>query len=217
MLLATGTPLSTKLGVPGDQLDGVLSGVDFLRAVKLGEGVDLAGRRVVVIGGGNVAMDAARTARRLGARDVTVVYRRSRAEMPAHHVEADDTEKEGVKFVFQAAPGRGRSTTGTARRAACAAAAWRRPSRARPAASRPEPVPGSEFEIACDVVIAAIGMAPDTEGFSAQVQADPSGRLAVDPGDAPERRRPGSSPPATSSRAPPTSPARPARASAPRT
>ena len=104
VLLATGTPLSTKLGVPGDQLDGVLSGVAFLRAVKLGEGVDLADRRVVVIGGGNVAMDTARTARRLGARDVTVVYRRSRAEMPAHHVEADDTEKEGVGFVFQAAP-----------------------------------------------------------------------------------------------------------------
>ncbi len=63
-------------------------------------------RRVVVIGGGNVAMDTARTARRLGARDVTVVYRRTRAEMPAHHVEADDTEKEGVGFVFQARPGR---------------------------------------------------------------------------------------------------------------
>jgi NADPH-dependent glutamate synthase beta subunit-like oxidoreductase len=91
VLVATGTPLSTRMGVPGDQLDGVLSGVAFLRAVKLGEGVDLKDRRVVVIGGGNVAMDTARTARRLGARDVTVVYRRTRAEMPAHHVEADDT------------------------------------------------------------------------------------------------------------------------------
>ena len=90
--------------MPGDQLDGVLSGVAFLRAVKLGEGVDLKDRRVVVIGGGNVAMDTARTARRLGAADVTVVYRRTRAEMPAHHVEADDTEKEGVGFAFQAAP-----------------------------------------------------------------------------------------------------------------
>ncbi len=66
VLVATGTPLSTKLGVPGEQLDGVLSGVAFLRAVKLGEGIDLSGKRVVVIGGGNVAMDTARTARRLG-------------------------------------------------------------------------------------------------------------------------------------------------------
>ena len=180
VLLATGTPLSTKLGVPGDELDGVLSGVAFLRAVKLGEGVDLSDQRVVVIGGGNVAMDTARTARRLGAREVTVVYRRTRSEMPAHHVEADDTEKEGVRFVFQAAPvavlddGHG-ATRGLrcSRMAPAKAGASGR--------SRPEPVPGSEFEIACDVIIGAIGMAPDTDGFSAQVRTNPNGTLAVDP------------------------------------
>ncbi len=180
VLLATGTPLSTKLGVPGDELDGVLSGVAFLRAVKLGEGIDLADQRVVVIGGGNVAMDTARTARRLGAREVTVVYRRTRSEMPAHHVEADDTEKEGVRFVFQAAPvavlddGRG-ATRGLrcSRMAPAKAGASGR--------SRPEPVPGSEFEIACEVIIGAIGMAPDTDGFSAQVRTNPNGTLAVDP------------------------------------
>ena len=180
VLLATGTPLSTKLGVPGDELDGVLSGVAFLRAVKLGEGVDLSDQRVVVIGGGNVAMDTARTARRLGAREVTVVYRRTRSEMPAHHVEADDTEKEGVRFVFQAAPvavlddGRG-----AARGLRCSRMA---PAKAGASGrSRPEPVPGSEFEIACDVIIGAIGMAPDTDGFSAQVRTNPNGTLAVDP------------------------------------
>ena len=146
MLVATGTPLSTQLGVPGDRLDGVLSGVDFLRAVKLGEGVDLTGRRVVVIGGGNVAMDTARTARRLGASSVTVVYRRTRAEMPAHHVEADDTEAEGVGFVFQAAPiavlDDGHDTTRGLRW--LSDGSWH-PGRFR--RSRPEPVPGSEFEI----------------------------------------------------------------------
>jgi heterodisulfide reductase subunit A len=180
VLLATGTPLSTKLGVPGEQLDGVLSGVAFLRAVKLGEGIDLSDKRIVVIGGGNVAMDTARTARRLGARDVTVVYRRTRPEMPAHHVEADDTEKEGVRFVFQAAPvavlddGHG-ATRGLrcSRTAPAKAGASGR--------TRPEPVPGTEFEIACDVIIAAIGMAPDTDGYSAQVRANPNGTLAVDP------------------------------------
>ncbi len=61
VLVATGTPLSTRLGVPGDELDGVLSGIGFLRSVKLGEDVDLSDRRVLVIGGGNVAMDTART------------------------------------------------------------------------------------------------------------------------------------------------------------
>jgi heterodisulfide reductase subunit A len=180
VLLATGTPLSAKLGVPGEDLDGVLGGVPFLRAVKLGEGVDLSGRRVVVIGGGNVAMDTARTARRLGARDVTVVYRRGRAEMPAHHVEADDTEQEGVGFVFHAAPlavlddGHG-----AARGLRCS-----RMAQAVPGATgrgRPEPIPGSDFEIACDVVIAAVGMASDTAGFAAQVALDANGRVAVDP------------------------------------
>ncbi len=179
VLVATGTPLSTRMGVPGDHLDGVLSGVAFLRAVKLGEGVDLKDRRVVVIGGGNVAMDTARTARRLGARDVTVVYRRTRAEMPAHHVEADDTEKEGVGFTFQAAPvavlddGHGATRGLRCSRMAPGApdASGRR---------RPEPVPGSEFDIDCDVIITAIGMAADTAAFGGQVRVAPDGSIQVD-------------------------------------
>ena len=181
VLLATGTPLSTKLGVPGDRIDGVLSGVDFLRAVKLGEGVDLTGRRVVVIGGGNVAMDTARTARRLGARDVTVVYRRTRAEMPAHHVEAGDTETEGVQFVFQAAPiavlDDGHAATRGLRCDRMTAGTPDASGR-----SRPVPVPGSEFEIECEVIIAAIGMAPDTDGFAGAAGVNPNGTLVVDPG-----------------------------------
>ena len=179
VLVATGTPLSTRMGVPGDQLDGVLGGVAFLRAVKLGEGIDLTGRRVVVIGGGNVAMDTARTARRLGARDVTVVYRRTRAEMPAHHVEATDTEKEGVGFVFQAAPievlDDGQGATRALRCTRMAAGAPDASGR-----SRPEPVPGSEFDVECDVIIAAIGMAPDTAAFGGQVRTDPNGAIRVD-------------------------------------
>jgi heterodisulfide reductase subunit A len=179
VLVATGTPLSTRLGVPGDELDGVMGGVAFLRAVKLGDGLDLTGRRVVVIGGGNVAMDTARTARRLGAADVTVVYRRTRAEMPAHHVEADDTEKEGVGFVLQAAPvavlgdtdGAVRALRVTKMSAGALDASGR---------SRPEPIAGSEYDIACDVVIAAIGMAPDTAGFGGQVRIDANGAISVD-------------------------------------
>ena len=179
VLVATGTPRSAPLGVPGDQLDGVLSGVAFLRSTKLGEGVDLTGRRVAVIGGGNVAMDTARTARRLGARDVTVVYRRTRPEMPAHHVEADDTEKEGVRFVFQAAPvavlddGHGR-----ARGLRCSRMSQGAPDGS--GRSRPEPIPGSDFDLDCDVVIAAIGMAPDTAAFAGQVRAHANGSLEVD-------------------------------------
>ncbi len=181
VLLATGTPRSTRLGVPGDRLDGVLSGVDFLRAVKLGEGIDLSGRRVVVIGGGNVAMDTARTARRLGARSVTVAYRRSRAEMPAHHVEADDTEQEGVQFVFQAAPiavlEDGQQAVRGLRCSRMAPGLLDASGR-----SRPEPVAGKDFDIECEVVIAAIGMAPDTDGFAGAAAVNPNGTLAVDVG-----------------------------------
>ena len=72
--------------------------------MRLDQAADLAGRRVVVVGGGNVAMDAARTARRLGAASVTVAYRRGREEMPAHGPEIDDAEREGVQFAFLAAP-----------------------------------------------------------------------------------------------------------------
>ena len=67
ILVATGAPVSTSLGVPGEDLDGVVSGLEFLEAVKRGEAAGLQGQRVVIVGGGNVAMDAARTARRLGA------------------------------------------------------------------------------------------------------------------------------------------------------
>jgi len=179
VLVATGTPISTQLGVPGDELEGVLSGTAFLRSVKLGGTVDLTDRQVVVIGGGNVAMDTARTARRLGAQEVTVLYRRTRAEMPAHHVEADDTEKEGVTFVFQSAPlevlandqGAVRGLRATRMAAGAPDASGRR---------RPEPVPGREFELECDVVIAAIGMAPDTSAFGEQVQTTARGSIEAD-------------------------------------
>ena len=104
VLVATGTHRSTSLGVPGEDRLGVLGGTDFLRKVKLDHPIDIAGKRVIVVGGGNVAMDAARTARRLGAASVTIAYRRSRDEMPAHHVEAADAEKEGVAFRLLVAP-----------------------------------------------------------------------------------------------------------------
>ena len=197
VLVATGTPLSTRMGVPGDQLDGVLSGVAFLRAVKLGEGVDLKDRRVVVIGGGNVAMDTARTARRLGARDVTVVYRRTRAEMPAHHVEADDTEKEGVGFQFQAAPVAVLDDgNGVTRGLRCARMAPGAPDAS--GRRRPEPVPGSEFDIECDVIIAAIGMAADTAPFAGQVRVDAKRAPSSLTSGRSRRMCRGCSPPATS-------------------
>ena len=93
--LGIGAQRSAKLGIPGEELSGVYGGIDFLRAVNDGQELKL-GKKVVVIGGGNVAMDVARTAVRLGA-DTTVVYRRKEKDMPADPAEVEEAKAEGVK------------------------------------------------------------------------------------------------------------------------
>ena len=178
VLVATGTPRSSLLGVPGEDRLGVLGATEFLRKVKLGDALDFTGKRVVVVGGGNVAMDAARVACRLGAAVVTVAYRRTRSEMPAHHVEADDAEKEGVSFTFLVTPA---EVTGDANgavnglrctkmRLGDADASGRR---------RPEPIPGSEYVIAADVVISAVGLAGDPTVFAGALEAGRNGTIAA--------------------------------------
>ena len=95
------------MGIEGEDADGVYHGVPFLQAVSLageGGGLPTAGRRVVVVGGGNTAVDAARTALRLGAREVTMVHRRSREEMPANDWEIEEAEREGVRLELLTAP-----------------------------------------------------------------------------------------------------------------
>jgi heterodisulfide reductase subunit A-like polyferredoxin len=180
VLVATGTPLSTSLNVPGEKLEGVLPGLAFLRATKLGGGTDLTGKRVVVVGGGNVAMDAARTSVRMGASATTVAYRRGRAEMPAHAAEVDDAERDGVGFDYLVAPvevvgdAAGKVTGLRCQRMALG----------QPDASgrrRPEPITGSEFTLPCDTVIVAIGMAPEGAAFGGQVAATAVGSIVADP------------------------------------
>ncbi len=193
VLVATGTQASTSLNVPGENLDGVVPGLKFLRATKLGSTVDLtgkrelAGRRVVVVGGGNVAMDAARTAVRLGAAEITVAYRRGREEMPAHKAEVDDAEHDGVKFSFLVAPV---EVLGDAHRDAAGASVGavtglrcQRMALGVPDASgrrRPEPIKGSEFVIPCDTVLVAIGMAPEGSAFGSALPVNDNGTLIVD-------------------------------------
>jgi heterodisulfide reductase subunit A-like polyferredoxin len=179
VLVATGTHRSTGLGVPGEDRLGVLGGTDFLRRVKLGNAPELAGSCVVVVGGGNVAMDAARTARRLGAASVTVAYRRSRDEMPAHHVEAADAEKEGVAFRFLVAPAEVLGDSqGAVSGLRCQAMRLGAPDASGRRSA--EPVPGSDVTIEAEVIIAAIGMRPDTAPFGDRVAVLPNGRLASD-------------------------------------
>ncbi len=180
VLVATGTPLSANLGVPGEDLDGVVRDLDFLRTVKLGQAPDLKNKRVVVVGGGNTAMDAVRTARRLGAEETIVAYRRSRDEMPARPEEVEAAEREGVGFELQVAPvevvgnEKGRVTG-----LRCI-----RTSLGEPDASgrrRPEPVPGSEFILACDKVIVAIGTKPDASTLSPRLPTTAAGTIQADP------------------------------------
>jgi heterodisulfide reductase subunit A-like polyferredoxin len=180
VLVATGTHRSTNLGVPGEDRLGVLGGTDFLRQVKLGQTLDLHGKRVVVVGGGNVAMDAARTARRLGALSVTVAYRRGRAEMPAHHVESDDAEREGVGFSLQVAPV---EVLGDAQGAVSGLRCVRM-QLGQPDASgrrRPEPIDGSELTLPCELIISAIGMTGDAGPLAAEIPTGARGLFNADP------------------------------------
>ncbi len=178
VVVATGTPLAQSLHIPGEQHAGVTSGLAFLRAVREGKSWDLSGRTVVVVGGGNVAMDAARTARRLGAA-VTVVYRRSRGEMPANHVEAEDAEQEGVSFAFLLAPAEVvADAAGHASAVRCQEMRLGPPDAS--GRRRPEAIPGAERVVACDLVISAIGLRPDGDAFAA-LSHDGSGALVADP------------------------------------
>jgi formate dehydrogenase major subunit len=158
ILLTIGAHQSQKMDVEGEDLPDVLPGTVFLRSVSLGEQIKL-GDQVAVIGGGNTAIDAARTSLRLGAKEVTIVYRRSRAEMPASEWEIEEAEEEGVKIHFMAAPVRIIAKNGKVSNIECIKMALGEPDASgRP---RPKPIPGSEFVISVDSVIAAIGQRPD--------------------------------------------------------
>ena len=104
VLIAIGAWVSAPLRCPGEDLDGVLGGIDFLRETAQGNKLDLTGKNVAIIGGGNTAMDACRTAIRLGASSVTNIYRRTKAEMPAQPIEIKEAEEEGVIFKFLSNP-----------------------------------------------------------------------------------------------------------------
>ena len=157
VFLGLGAMGSRKMKVPGEDLDGVWAGTEFLKKMGLGEKVEV-GRHVAIIGGGNTAIDAARTSLRLGAEKVTVVYRRSRAEMPAWDVEVEAALQEGVEMHFLAAPTR---IEGDGR---CERLEYIQMELGEPDESgrrRPVPIEGSEQVIEVDNVIAAIGQLPD--------------------------------------------------------
>jgi glutamate synthase (NADPH/NADH) small chain len=163
VFIAVGAGLPVFMGIPGENLKGVYSANEYLTRVNLmgawlsdSDTPVLHGQRVVVVGGGNVAMDAVRTARRLGAASATILYRRSAEELPARREEVHHAEQEGVAFEYLAAPV---EVVGDETRWVSAVRCVRM-ALGEPDASgrrRPEPVPGSEFEIPCDMLVVAIG------------------------------------------------------------
>ncbi len=161
---AIGAHRSFKLGIPGEQeAPNVIESVDFLRQVALGRR-EVPGRRVVVVGGGNVAIDAARTALRLGCREVTIAYRRTREEMPADHEEVEQAEEEGIRFSFLTVPVEVVHAEGQLEGLRCLKAKLIKVE----GKDRmfPKPIEGSEYLMAADVVILAIGQQVDTECMS---------------------------------------------------
>lgn len=179
VFIATGTQATREMRLDGENLDGVLKSLDFLRAVNLGEKISLQGKTVMVVGGGNVAMDSARVAVRLGAKKVIVQYRRSRAEMPAHHWEIEAAEKEGVEFQYLCAP---RKFIGKSGRLT-AVESIKMELGPPDAGGRRQPVPvaGSAHTIPVDVVITAVGLAPQTEGLKERLKLNKNGTINVNP------------------------------------
>jgi len=179
VFLAVGAHGSSKLSCPGEDLPGVYQALPFLRELNLNQsgpsgGLAQLGRRVAVIGGGNSAIDAARCALRLGA-DVQLIYRRSRVEMPAAPWEVSAAEEEGVRLTFLAAPVQVLEKNGRVSGIQCV-----RMELGEPDASgrrRPVPVPGSEFVVEVDSVIAAIGQTVESEGLGVETKW---GRVVVD-------------------------------------
>ncbi|MEJ2732609.1 MAG: FAD-dependent oxidoreductase [Anaerolineae bacterium] len=157
--LATGVSRTTSLGIEGEDMEGVLSAVPFLRQVNLGRRIRI-GKRVAVVGGGITAVDAATTALRLGAEEVSLVYRRSRGEIPAYPWELDEAEAEGIKLVLNTVATRILSDNGHVVGMECAHS--RQLSRIDESGKRVVvPEPGTEFVMEIDTVIRAIGQFSD--------------------------------------------------------
>ncbi|MGQ9584050.1 MAG: FAD-dependent oxidoreductase [Anaerolineae bacterium] len=195
VLLCVGAGHPLRLGVAGEDLPGVVQGLDLLRALALSQefpGSEWAdrlralvpagpGRRAIVIGGGNTAMDAARSLKRLGLDDVQVFYRRSQAEMPAAAEEVRGAEEEGISFRFLVTPVRCLGDGGQLSALECVRMELGEPDES--GRRRPVPVPESEFTEPADLVVVAVGQRPNLgllEGVR-RIGVDRQGRLEVCP------------------------------------
>jgi len=181
VILAIGAHVSRKLGIKGEELEGVYHGVDFLRDIALGTPPHVAGKRIAVVGGGDVAIDVARSAWRLGASEVRIIYRRTRQDMPAHKEEVEAAEEEGIIFNFLANPvrvvGEDGKVTGVEVQKQVLGEFD------RSARRRPVPQEGSNFVIEVDMLVPAIGQGTDLSWLDETgIQANRNTTLIVNDG-----------------------------------
>lgn len=180
LFIAIGAHKGRKMNIPGEDMNGIMDGVDFLRNVNLGLKQNV-GKNVAVIGAGNVAMDSARTALRMGAAKVTVIYRRSRDEMPAEDEEIREAMEEGIQFECLTAPievvGKAKKLSGLKcikMELGGADSSGRR---------RPVPMEGSEFTIKVDMTLLAISQAPDLSFLNkSDIKQTNWGTIVTEPG-----------------------------------
>jgi len=178
VFIAIGAQKCLSLNVEGENLDGVLHSLEFLRDVNSGKHVEL-GDKVAVIGGGNVAVDVARTAKRLGPSEVTIIYRRSEKEMPAHRREVEESKPEGVNFLFLASPKRFIGKNGNVVSIECLRMSLG--PRDETGRRRPIPIEASEFTVPVDTVVLAIGETADTSFLPKEVEVTKRNTITVDP------------------------------------
>ncbi len=177
VFLAIGSHKSLRLGIPGEDLVGVIPAIEFFHKISLG-GSPKLGSRVAVIGGGDSALDAARTAVRMGAKEVSLIYRRSLQEMPCEHTGRKEAEEEGIRFVLLTAPveviGKGKVMGLKCIKMVLGEA----DSSGR---KRPVAIPGSEFTIEVDTVLVAIGQSPEVELLNKEgIAVSQNGTIKID-------------------------------------
>ncbi|MGY5861859.1 MAG: FAD-dependent oxidoreductase [Candidatus Thorarchaeota archaeon] len=161
VFVGTGASQSNKIGVPHEDAKGVFHAIDFLERASTGQKIALGGR-VAVIGGGDAAVDSARVAKRLGAKDVTLIYRRSHVEIPAIPGEVEDAKEEGIKFMLLTNPIEILTATNQVAGVRCVKMRLGEPDYS--GRRRPVPIPNSEFTMAIDSMIIAIGQSADPNG-----------------------------------------------------
>ena len=178
VFVSIGTHKSVQFDIEGNDLDGVVSCLDFLKDVNKGNKPNYKGKTVAVFGGGNVAMDTARAALRLEAEKVIIIYRRSKEQMPAAEIEIKEAEEEGIEFLYLTNPTKYIGENGNLKQVECLKMKLGEPDAG--GRRRPVAISGSEYTIDIDVAIESIGLKPFASPFEKDVELNTDGTIKVD-------------------------------------